>query len=210
MLPSLKRSNATAPVAGYIPQMRTRDYAPEFQRFPLQDDPPNTRKVLRIMCDENVPRRLINALGTGDLARARSVADVGLRRRTDYDILGWCIDKSYCLLTFDDDFLQRGFQWWRSLGVFVCRVPKDKPHLWMPIYRVNILASRAPSQFNKSLAVISADGFKFYYKDRMNRTRINDFRWFNTRLYRRVHPGEHLLDLGWTVSEVNTTLRRSS
>lgn len=187
--------------------MKINDW-PEFQRFPPPTDPPNRRKVLRILCDENVPTRLINALGIRHLARARNVADIGLRGRTDYDILGWCIDKSHCLLTFDRDFLQRGFDWWRSDGVFVCRIPSDRPHLWLPLYRVIILANRAPSEFNGSLSVISSDGFKYHYKDRINRTRINDFRWLSGRLHRRVHPGEHLLDQGWANSEVNETLGR--
>ena len=144
-----------------------------------------------------------------DISRAlETLLDIGLRGRTDYDILGWCIDKSHCLLTFDRDFLQRGFDWWRSDGVFVCRIPSDRPHLWLPLYRVIILANRAPSEFNGSLSVISSDGFKYHYKDRINRTRINDFRWLSGRLHRRVHPGEHLLDQGWANSEVNETLGR--
>jgi hypothetical protein len=185
-----------------------RNRPPEFQRFPPPTDPPNSRRVLRILCDENVPRRLVNALGIRDLARARHIVDLGLQGRSDHDVLRWCIETSHCLLTFDNDFLQRGFDWWRSPGIFLCRIPSDKPLLWMPLYRVVILANRAPSEFNGSLSVIDAEGFKYHYKDRINRRRINDFRWFNGRLHRRVHPGEKLLDQGWTVSEVNEMLAR--
>jgi|ERR1700730_4352400 Domain of unknown function (DUF5615) len=179
-----------------------------FQPFPPPTDPPKSRKVLRILCDENVPRRLINALGIRHLTRARNISDTELRGRTDHEILRWCIANGHCLLTFDKDFLQRGFDWWRSPGVFLCRIPSDKPRLWLPIYRVIILANRAPSEFNRSLSVIGFEGFKYHYKDRINRTRINDFRWFNGRLHRRVYPGEHLLNQGWTTAEVNELLGR--
>jgi hypothetical protein len=174
----------------------------EYQRFPISSDPPKSRKILRILCDEHVPRHLKNALGIRHLARARSIADSRLNGRSDHDILRWCIDNDHCLLTFDNDFLHRNFDWWRSPGVILCRIPSDKPHLWLPLYRVIILANRSPSQFNRSLSVVSAEGFKYHYKDSINRTRINDFRWFNGRLHRRVHPGEHLLDQGWTTTEV--------
>ena len=181
---------------------RSRSSIEGFQRFPLSTDPPRSRKVLRILCDEQVPRRLMNALGIRHLARATSVADSGLRGRSDHDSLRWCVDNDHSLLTFYNDFLRRDFDWWHSPGVILCRIPSDKPRLWPPLYRVIILANRAPSQFNRSLSVVSAEGFKYHYKDRINRTRINDFRWFDGRLHRRVHPGERLHDRGWTTVEV--------
>jgi hypothetical protein len=72
-----------------------------------------------------VPRRLVNALGIRDLARARHIVDLGLQGRSDHDVLRWCIETSHCLLTFDNDFLQRGFDWWRSPGIFLCRIPRQ-------------------------------------------------------------------------------------
>jgi Domain of unknown function (DUF5615) len=187
------------------PRPRTHHRFPGFQPFPSLTDPSNRRRVLRILCVEQVPSRLINALGRR-LARARNISDTGLRGRTDHDVLRWCIKEQHCLLTFDQDFLQRGFDWWRSPGVFVCRIASDKPHLWLPIYKVIVIANRAPSLFLSSLSVIGPDGFKYHYKDRGNRTRINDFRWFKGQLHRRIHLGEHLLDQGWAVSDVNEAL----
>jgi hypothetical protein len=54
---------------------------------------------LRVLCDENVPRRLINALGIRNLTRAQGIADAGLQGRSDQDVLRWCIREEHCLLT---------------------------------------------------------------------------------------------------------------
>lgn len=59
--------------------------------------------MIRLLLDQGIPRRAVNRLQDRGFT-ARHVADIGLERASDLDILQAARDEGECVVTLDADF----------------------------------------------------------------------------------------------------------